>query len=60
MSKMDILLNELRGMKNTGNTVHNTRDVWERIGNKDWSGVGFASEEEAVQWLEKNEYSNLA
>jgi hypothetical protein len=61
MSEIDKLLEELRSMKNTSSsTIQNTRDIWEKIGNKDWAGAGFADEAEAMAWLEKNEYSNLA
>lgn len=59
-SEIDKLLAELREMKSTSNNeIQNTRDIWEKIGNKDWAGAGFASESEAMAWLEKNEYSNL-
>jgi len=59
-SEIDKLLAELRELKNTSLEVKNTRDVWQAIGNKDWSSAGFANEEEAMAWLEKNEYSALA
>jgi len=61
MSEMDKLLAELRELKSTSNsTIQNTREIWEKIGNKDWTGAGFATEQDAIEWLEKNEYSNLA
>ena len=56
---MEALLAELRGLKNNSSTIQNTRDIWEKIGNKDWAGAGFASEEEALTWMSANEYSNL-
>jgi len=44
MSEIDKLLEELRGMKSASNNeIQNTRDIWEKIGNRDWSGAGFAS-----------------
>lgn len=60
MSEIDVLLAELRQLKSNSNEIQNTRDIWEKIGNKDWAGAGFADETEAMAWLEKNEYSNLA
>lgn len=61
MSEIDALLAELRQLKSdSNNEIQNTRDIWQKIGNKDWSGAGFANEAEAMQWLEKNEYSNLS
>lgn len=60
MSEIDELLSQLRQLKNESNDIPNTRDIWEKIGKKDWAGAGFASESEAMAWLEKNEYSNLA
>lgn len=59
MSEIDELLSQLRQLKNESNDIPNTRDIWEKIGNKDWAGAGFASEEEAMQWLEKNEYASM-
>lgn len=60
-SEIDKLLAELRDMKSTSSsTIQNSREIWEKIGNKDWSSAGFANEEEAMAWLEKNEYSALA
>lgn len=56
---MEALLAELRGLKNNSSTIQNTRDIWEKIGNKDWAGAGFADEESAMKWLSENEYSNL-
>ena len=60
MSAIDKLFEELRGMKSASNVVQNTRDIWEKIGNKDWTGAGFATESEAMEWLEKNAYADLA
>lgn len=60
MTEIEKLLNELRDMKNEAKSIENTRDIWACIGNKDWEGAGFANEAEALEWLEKNEYSNLA
>lgn len=60
MSEIDELLSQLRQLKNESNDIPNTRDIWEKIGNKDWTGAGFADEESAMRWLEANEYSNLA
>ncbi len=59
MSEIDVLLAELRQLKSNSNEIQNTRDIWEKIGNKDWAGAGFADEAEALEWLSKNEYSNL-
>ena len=60
MSEIDMLLAELRELKSiSNNEIQNTRDIWKKIGNKDWSGAGFADEAEAMAWLEKNAYSNL-
>lgn len=59
-TEMEALLAELRGLKNNANTIQNTRDIWEKIGNKDWTGAGFADEASAMEWLEKNEYSAMS
>lgn len=59
MSEIDELLSQLRQLKSNSNEIQNTRDIWEKIGNKDWAGAGFASEQEAAEWLEKNAYENL-
>lgn len=59
-TEMEALLAELRGLKNNASTIQNTRDIWEKIGNKDWTGAGFKDEAEALEWLEKNAYENLA
>lgn len=59
MSEIDELLSQLRQLKNESNEILNTRDIWEKIGNKDWVGAGFADEAEALEWLEKNAYENL-
>lgn len=58
-TEMEALLAELRGLKNNASTIQNTRDIWEKIGNKDWTGAGFKDEAEAAEWLEKNAYENL-
>jgi hypothetical protein len=58
-TEMEALLAELRGLKNNSSTIQNTRDIWEKIGNKDWAGAGFANEAEAAEWLQKNAYENL-
>lgn len=59
-SEIDKLLAELRDMKSTSSsTIQNSREIWEKIGNKDWSGAGFKDEESAMKWLSENEYSNL-
>jgi hypothetical protein len=60
MSEIDELLSQLRQLKSESSEIQNTRDIWEKIGKKDWTGAGFADETEAMAWLEKNEYSNLA
>lgn len=60
MSEIDKLLMELREMKFNSNTIENSKDIWEKIGKKDYVGAGFANESEALEWLEKNAYSNLA
>ena len=61
MNEIDELLFQLKQLKSDSvNEIQNTRDIWEKIGNKDWAGAGFADEAEAMTWLEKNEYSNLA
>ena len=39
--------------------VLNNRDTWSKIGARDWEGAGFASEEEAIQWIESNPYANI-
>jgi len=60
MSEMDKLLQELRGMQNTTNTtIENSREIWEKIGNRDFVGAGFADEAEALKWIDENPYSNL-
>lgn len=58
-NEMEELLAELRGIKNNSTTIQNTREIWEKIGNKDWQGAGFASQEEAMEWMQKNQYENL-
>lgn len=61
MNEIDELLFQLKQLKSDSvNEIQNTRDIWEKIGNKDWAGAGFADEESAMRWLEANEYSNLA
>ena len=60
MSEIDALLAQLRQLKSNSNEIQNTRDIWEKIGNKDWAGAGFADETEAMAWLEKNAYEALA
>lgn len=59
MLEIDKLLHELRNMKNEQKTVLNTKEVWKAIGNRDWETAGFANEEEALAWLEQNNYSNI-
>lgn len=60
MSEINNLLNELRNMKsNQNNTPQNSKELWEKIGNKDWQGAGFNSAEEMQQFIVDNPYSNL-
>ncbi len=60
MSEIDILLNELRGMKASERvTLLNNKDTWSKISQKDWQGLGLNSEEELKAWIENNPYSNI-
>jgi len=60
MSEIDNLLNELRKMKaEDRNKVLNTLDTWKKIGEKDFSGLGFNSVEEIQQWISENPYVNM-
>lgn len=60
-SEIEILLQELRSMKTSDQArIQNTRDTWSKIGAGNWAEAGFVSEEEAMTWLENNEYANLS
>lgn len=61
MTKIDILLNELRNMKSNANSnnVQNTKETWTKLGQGDWKGAGFSSQEEASQFISDNPYANL-
>lgn len=61
MSEIDNLLNELRNMKAEAREhLLNNKDTWNKIGNKDLSGLGFNSIDELQAWLLENPYSNIA
>ena len=57
--EIDLLLQALTNIKEERNNITNSKDVWSKIGQKDWAGAGFRSQEEAEKWLESNPYSNL-
>lgn len=59
MSELDKLFKALQEMRSESSSVPNSKDVWSYIGQRDFTGAGFASEEEAVAWIENNPYSNL-
>ena len=61
MGEIDILLNELRNMKINANSnnVQNTRETWSKLGQGKWKEAGFASEEEAIQFISDNPYVNI-
>ena len=60
MSEIDILLNELRGMKASERAaLLNNKETWSKISQKDWQGLGLNSEEELKAWIENNPYSNI-
>jgi hypothetical protein len=59
MSELETLLKELRTMKLTKTKVANTAETWSKIGQKDWQGAGFNSEEEMVQFISDNPYLNM-
>lgn len=61
MALLDELLSNLKGIKEEAKqSIKNSKDVWEAIGNRDWQAAGFANEEEAIKWLEENEYGNMS
>lgn len=58
-SEIDRLLQELQNMKHEA-SKHNAKDVWDGISRKkDWSELGFQSEEELKQFLSDNPYANI-
>lgn len=60
MSEIDNLLNELRKMKSDGGSkIQNSKEIWSFIGQGDWSGAGFSSEEEMKSFVLANPYGNL-
>lgn len=59
-SEMDELLNKLRAIKNNTTEIPNSKTVWSCIGQGDWSGAGFTSEEDMSAWIENNPYNNLS
>jgi hypothetical protein len=59
-NEMEELLSALRGMKDERNKVSNSKETWEKIGNKDWQGAGFISEEEMLAFIDANPYGNMA
>ncbi|MDD1444131.1 hypothetical protein MEO93_28085 [Dolichospermum sp. ST_sed3] len=60
MSEIDILLNELRGMKASERAaLLKNKETWSKISQKDWQGLGLNSEEELKAWIENNPYSNI-
>lgn len=58
MDEIDKLLNELQNMKTKASTVPNNRETWKKIGDKDWSELGFDNEDELKQWILDNPYCN--
>jgi hypothetical protein len=58
-NEMDSLLKELQAMKRDRKTIHNSKDVWSAIGQRDWTAAGFENEAEAIEWINNNPYSNL-
>lgn len=59
MNEIEKLLKELQGMKSNTKTIQNSKDLWEKIGNKDWQGAGFSNIEEMQQFILDNPYANL-
>ena len=60
MSELDNLLNALRNMKEEEKSkIKNSKDIWSLIGKQKFTEAGFASEEEAIAWMENNPYLNL-
>jgi len=59
MSDLEKLFNELKNLKSSKSSIENSKDTWKLIGNRDFSGAGFNSEEEVKQWILDNPYSNL-
>ncbi len=59
-SEIEVLLEELRGMKSSGKkTPENNVSTWENIRKKDWEAAGFENEEVAKAWISDNPYANL-
>ena len=59
MSEIEILLNELRNLKQEKKNIPNTKETWKYISQKDWTAADFDSEEDAKSWLENNSYLSL-
>jgi hypothetical protein len=56
-SEIEILLNELRNMKEEPKKVFSPKEVWDGIAEKkNYKQLGFASEEELKQFLNDNPY----
>lgn len=60
MNEMDELLERLRNLKQDSvDKIHNSKEIWKKIGLKDFIGAGFNNQEEAIKWIEENDYSEL-
>lgn len=60
-NELDILLNELRGMKEEERKAHlaNNVDTWSKIGRHELAELGFSTEEELKEWILSNPYANI-
>ena len=61
MNEIDKLLNELREfkIKDDSKNIPNSKETWNKIGNRDLESLGFTKEEELKEWMSSNPYTNL-
>jgi len=59
MGEIELLLMELRNLKNEKKNIPNNSDTWACIRAKDWTAAGFENEEEAKVWIAENPYLSL-
>ena len=59
MNEIDKLFEDLKNMQETGKVIANNATTWSYIGQGDWEGAGFKSEEEMKQFILDNPYCNL-